>query len=94
MVWFGVTATIGLAIVYLFAILAKRLRENHSDAYREIGEPSVIPKQLATANWGFFRFLWFGEFRQLGDPQVNRLCVVLILLQLGFVIWVFWPLIL
>ena len=94
MVWFGITATIALAIVYFFATLAKRLRENHSEAFHEIGEPALIPKQLAAANWGFFRFLWFGEFRRLGDPQVNRLCPALILLQLVFVLSVFWPLIL
>ena len=94
MVWFGITATMALAIVYFFAMLSKRLRENHPDAFRELGEPAPIPKKLAAAKWGFFRFLWFAEFRRLRDPQLNRFCAVLILLQLAFVFWVFWPLIL
>ena len=94
MVWFGITATIGLVIVYFSAMLVKRLRENHAGAYRELGEPAVIAKQLTSANWSFFRFLWFAEFRRLHDPHVNRICVVLIALQLGFVLWIVWPLLL
>jgi len=93
MVWFGITTTMALAIVYFFAMLSRRLREKHPDAFRELGEPAPIPKKLAAANWGFFRFLWFAEFR-LHDSRLSHLRAVLILLQLGFVLWVFWPLVL
>ena len=94
MVWFGITATIALAIVYFFATLAKLLREDHPEAFHELGEPALVPKQLAAANWGFFRFLWFGEFRRLGDARVNWLCALLIIHQIVFLLWIFWPLIL
>ena len=94
MVWFRIAATIAIAIVYFFATLAKLLREDHPEAFRELGEPSLVPKYLAAANWGFFKFLWFGHFRRLGDKRVNRLCLLLLIHQIVFVAWVFRPLVL
>lgn len=94
MVWFGVAATIGLAIACLFAVLARLIREDYPRVFHELGEPGLIPKHLSTPDWKFFRFLWFGEFRRLGDSRVNRLCALLILHQLAFALWIVWPLVL
>lgn len=77
----GMSALSGVSL-WLQTRLFARLRETHSGEYERIGSPAFSLRNRNTAIDGkgisnsrkFARFLWSGRYRDLGDPEVTRLC--------------------
>jgi hypothetical protein len=94
MVWTLATSTLFLVLLLLFAAFTRLLREDHPDVYRELGSPSLIPKDVQRVDWRITKFLWTGAYRRVGDKRLTRLGVLMQLYVVLFALWVFWPLLL
>jgi hypothetical protein len=92
MVWTLTTATLFLIFLLLFAAFNRLLREDHPDVYRELGSPSLIPKDVRQVDWRTTKFLWSGAYRRVADKRLTRVGLLLQLYVVLFALWVFWPL--
>ena len=60
-----------VAAFYLF----RALRERHAAVYESMGSPTVFSNTGSV--WRFLRFVLSGEWRDLADASVARLCRVM-----------------
>jgi hypothetical protein len=76
-----------LAVVWLILIVwtFRRLQSRHPAAYEAIGSPSLFWNNSPRNNWLFVRFLFRGDWQNLGDAA---LAVVARSMQLLFVLYV------
>jgi Na+-driven multidrug efflux pump len=92
MVWITITLALFAAFLGLLREFFRLLRTNHPDLYRELGEPSLLPKDPFSMDLRAARFLWGGAYRDLGDARLSRLGTLLRLYVIGFAVWIFHPL--
>jgi hypothetical protein len=71
MCWF--VLLMALAIIWLALILwiFHRLRHRHIATYESIGSPSLFCNNSMRNNWLFFKFLFGGQWRDLGDRALS-----------------------
>jgi Na+-driven multidrug efflux pump len=93
MTWALISACLFGIFLYLFATFLRLLREDHPDVYRELGSPSLLPKDPLSPDWSTAKFVWSGAYRKVGDARLSRLGVLLRLYVILFVLWCFWPLV-
>lgn len=63
------SSLIVLAVVWLTLVLwmFRRLRTQHAETFEAIGSPSLFWNNSLKNNWLFLKFLFQGQWQQLGD---------------------------
>lgn len=77
----GSIVPIGFVLVFAGVIvwfvmvssLFRRLRRDHPEKFRTMGEPGLFLNNTPRTNWTFIRFLFKREDRELSDPSLSRL---------------------
>jgi hypothetical protein len=87
--WFDILtiSLVVLVFVWMFLVLwmFRRLRVRHAEAFEAIGSPSLFWNNSPRNNWLFLKFLFQGQWRQLGDRQ---LAISARIMQAVFVVYV------
>lgn len=72
-------------IVWVF----RRLRIQHAAIYEELGSPTLIWNNSMRNQWLFFKFLFQGHWKSLGDQPLSKAAgfmrVWLVLYMVGFI---------
>ena len=58
----------------------RRLRTQHPAVWRRLGSPSLVLNATIKNQFAIARFVWSSEHRNLNDPRLTRLVLVLRLL--------------
>ena len=90
-VWFTVLFTAILVWFALAARLFRLLREDHSEVYESLGSPTLFLNNSIKNNWLSLRFLIAGNFRELGDERVTRLCGFMRIFLVAYFVWFIGP---
>jgi hypothetical protein len=89
--WFTVLFTAILVWFALAARLYRLLREDHGEVYEWLGSPSLFLNNSPRKSWLSLRFLVSGNFRNLGDQRVTRLCGLMRVFLVAYLAWFIGP---
>src|SRR3954471_23269813 len=92
--WLNILFTILFVLVFLWLGLVlwvfRRLRFQHAEMFEAIGSPSLFWNNSPKNNWLFLKFLFRGEWQQLGDRPLaigaRIMQVVLVAYMLTFLV--------
>ena len=91
--WVAIAMT-GLSCIILASLLIRRLRSNHSEVWKSLGEPEIFSMDLGkrwAAHWGLTKFIIRGDYKKLGDLTVNRLARAIVCVwSAGVVMSIMW----
>ena len=82
----------GLAVafgLYLNHRIFNTLATRHPRKYKELGKPHLVFNNTFSNNILFLRFLFGRHWGELGDPKLSRLCFVLYIFSIVYVLGLF-----
>ena len=82
---FGSLFGVAFLAFYLTSRIYKFLELRYSKEYEQLGKPTIFLNNSISSNFLFLRFLFKGEWKKLGDRDLESLCRRLFLLY--FVFW-------
>lgn len=66
---------VAATIIYLIAVSAmlSKLRRNHVATFRDLGEPSLFTNNTMSNGARVVRFVFSREYKNLNDPDIDRI---------------------
>lgn len=84
LIWIVTMAALGVAAVVVQVLFYRRLRSEHRETWRELGEPSFVAGSSMKSQLTMIRFFWGGQHRSLDDDRLRALIYGLRVISIVF----------